>query len=199
MSKPVNKKQLRQVLRHQRRVLPAALKTQMAAQIAEHFFTLSEFQHSQHIAYYLPHDGEVNPYFIVAQSEKNNKRGYLPIITDVDSLEFYAYRPGEALKKNRFGIGEPDITSQHRISARDLDIVLLPLVAFDEQGNRIGRGAGYYDRTFAFLHDPNSPNKPILVGLAYEFQKIPRFQPEAWDITLNMIVTEQKVYRSYSA
>lgn len=197
MLRSMDKKHIRQKLRHQRRTLAPDKKTQSAEEIAQSIKKLPEFKKSQHIACYLPHDGEVNPHFIIANAEKAGKQCYIPtLVTNNDHhLEFYSYRLGEPLKKNRFGIGEPDTMAQQHILPNKLDLVLLPLVAFDEMGNRIGRGAGYYDRTFAFLHDSDKKKKPILMGLAYEFQKIPSFQPESWDIPCNIVVTEKQLYR----
>ena len=79
------------------------------------------------------------------------------------------------------------------ITHQNIDIILMPLVAFDTNGNRIGSGAGYYDRTFSFLRDKNRAS-PYLIGLAFELQKISQIVADPWDVPLNLIVTEKKVY-----
>lgn len=109
-------------------------------------------------------------------------------------LEFYAYHSGDPLIENQYGIGEPDIKKQTHIDAEKLDLVLMPLVAFDENGNRVGRGAGFYDRTFSFKIG-SKRKTPLLVGLAYEFQKINVITAADWDVALDLVVTEQKIYR----
>lgn len=197
MTNSTDKKHLRQLLRNQRRELPITDKVDAAEKIAHQVFLLPEFIQSQHIAYYLAHDGEVDPHLIMAYAEKNNKDTYLPVLTLANShhLEFYRYRNGDTLIINRFGIGEPDTKIQQHITPKELDCVFLPLVAFDTNGNRIGRGAGYYDRTFAFLDEANQKNKPCLIALAYDFQKIPSIDAAEWDIPLDIIVTEEHVYR----
>ncbi|WP_423063094.1 5-formyltetrahydrofolate cyclo-ligase [Candidiatus Paracoxiella cheracis] len=197
MTNSTDKKHLRQLLRHQRRELPIAEKINAAEKIAQRVFSLPEFTRSQHIAFYIAHDGEVDPHLIMAYAEKNNKDAYLPALAlkSEHHLEFYRYRNGDTLVINRFGIGEPDTKTQQHIVPKALDCVFLPLVAFDKNGNRIGRGAGYYDRTFAFLHEADQKNKPCLIALAYDFQKIPSIDPAEWDIPLDLIVTEEHVYR----
>lgn len=191
-----NKKHIRQVIRHLRRELDVAEKKRVAKSIADQLTHSIEFQQSQHIALYLPHDGEIDTHLIMKLAENNKKNCYLPVLDlkNAHHLEFYSYRMGDALTKNRLGIEEPNTISAKHIFANELDLVLVPLVAFDERGNRIGRGAGYYDRTFAFLNEHQSKAKPLLIGLAYDFQKIPSCHPESWDIRLHKVITENKVY-----
>ena len=71
---------------------------------------------------------------------------------------------------------------------------MIPLVAFDRSCNRIGMGSGFYDKALSVLDD--SVKKTHLIGLAYEFQKLDHIQPNKWDIALDCIVTEKKVYHS---
>ncbi|MDB2687253.1 5-formyltetrahydrofolate cyclo-ligase, partial [Mariniblastus sp.] len=73
--------------------------------------------------------------------------------------------------------------------------VISPLVAFDEQRNRIGVGGGFYDRTFSFLKEPEQKKSIQLLGFAFELQKLTSIQPQAWDIRLDAVVTETCVYR----
>ncbi len=75
-----------------------------------------------------------------------------------------------------------------------MDLVLIPLVGFDADGNRLGMGAGFYDRTFAFLQQNKRPTKPYLLGIAYEIQKIDQIIAETWDVRLDGIVTEKNFY-----
>ncbi len=95
---------------------------------------------------------------------------------------------------NRYGIKEPLVKSADIIGAERLDLVLMPLVAFDESGNRIGMGGGFYDRTFAFKQS-RSEKKPYLIGIAHEIQKVDAIAAEHWDVPLTMVVTDKQVYR----
>ena len=92
--------------------------------------------------------------------------------------------------KNRFGIAEPVVEDELAIMPEQLDIIFLPLVAFDEHGTRLGMGGGYYDRTLAH-HRPT-----LLIGAAYEFQRQAWIEREAWDVPLAAIITEQTIYWS---
>jgi len=78
-----------------------------------------------------------------------------------------------------------------------LDIVFVPLVAFDEKCHRIGMGVGYYDRTFNFKL-ANQKQPPMLIGLAYEFQKVPSISPQSWDVPVDAVVSEKQLYVSQS-
>jgi 5-formyltetrahydrofolate cyclo-ligase len=72
--------------------------------------------------------------------------------------------------------------------------LLLPLVGFDETGNRLGMGGGYYDRTLSYLRQRKHWRRPRLVGIAHECQKVDALAPSPWDVPLDMIVTEERVY-----
>ena len=87
------------------------------------------------------------------------------------------------------------IARSNQISANFLDIVFVPLVAFDLNGFRIGMGSGYYDRTFEKKLAIKDPKYPVLIGLAYEFQKQECLNHQPWDVPLDMVVTELKTYK----
>ena len=124
------------------------------------------------------------------------KRVYLPIVVGKSKpLAFAPWTPAMPLAKNRFNILEPVVDPRELISAEQLDFAVAPLVGFDERCNRIGVGGGFYDRTFAFLNEPERVESIQLVGIAFELQKLPAIQPQEWDIGLDAIVTESHVYR----
>lgn len=186
-------KTLRKDLRQQRATLSLEQQQAATANVTQQFLALSEFQHSQQIAFYRANEGEIDPLAIFLQAEKMKKTNYLPVLAN-KILNFYTYHSSDPLIENRYHIPEPDMQTQKNISAQDLDLVLVPLVAFDVSGYRLGRGLGFYDRTFEFLlHSPEK--KPLLVGLAYEFQKV-SLTPEKWDVPLSFIITEKTVYRT---
>ena len=149
---------------------------------------------AQLIAAYLAYNNEIDP-LPWLQKIYHTKSCYLPIINpSLKQMMFAKFTSDSPLKMNQYGILEPAADNQVLIAPQDLDIVLLPLVAFDMQGNRIGMGAGYYDKTFAFLNQKNVLRKPKLIGLAYEFQKVNKIQAEPWDVPLDGVITEQNVY-----
>ncbi len=104
-------------------------------------------------------------------------------------MEFARLGPRPRLKKNRFGIPEPPSFRRERRQGRRLDFVVVPLVAFDRAGRRLGMGGGYYDRAFA------GARRPVLAGLAYAFQQVPRLPERSWDVPMDLIVTEREVVR----
>ena len=96
--------------------------------------------------------------------------------------------------KNQFGISEPEFKHAVHIQSRFLSTVFMPLVAFDEKGNRMGMGGGFYDRTFQFK-TTSATNTPKLIGLAYECQKVESLPTEAWDIPMHGAATEDGFYK----
>jgi 5-formyltetrahydrofolate cyclo-ligase len=137
--------------------------------------------------------GEVSPHLIVEAAQKLGKRCYLPVLAldKPDHLWFMPFHKDTVFIKNRFGIPEPKIEADRLFPPQDLDLVITPLVAFDAQCHRIGMGAGFYDRTFAFLQATPRPAKPLLCGLAYGFQQVDDTRPQAWDIALNYVITDE--------
>ena len=128
---------------------------------------------------------------------KIKKNCYLPVLHPLkkNRLWFVPFHLDDELTENRFGIPEPKASQYHlRRSPRVLDIILVPLVAFDENCHRIGMGSGFYDRTFEFKKNGN-PSKPLLIGIAYEMQKVDNTFPQQWDVQLDEVVTEKGIYK----
>ena len=111
-----------------------------------------------------------------------------------DTLWFLPCDRHTPLAPNRFGIPEPDVAPEARCRPRDLDLVLMPLVAFDASGNRLGMGGGFYDRTFSYLRNRTFWKKPMLLGVAYEFQRLETIASHPWDIPLQGIATEKRLW-----
>ncbi|MDX1693673.1 MAG: 5-formyltetrahydrofolate cyclo-ligase, partial [Ketobacteraceae bacterium] len=151
---------------------------------------------SQRIAVYFSNDGEINLEPLIAAAWEMGKTLYLPVLHPFKGgeLVFMEYQPGHPMAKNRFGIPEPISHRDTRCPVWLLDLILTPLVGFDEAGNRMGMGGGFYDRTFAFLKDGSKPRRPTLLGLAHECQKVDSITTEAWDIPMDGIVTDKSTY-----
>lgn len=156
------------------------------------------FKNSQHIAFYLANDGEMDVSPLIELAWSMNKTCYLPVLGLRNSRKmwFIPYHPGSQLVNNRFGIPEPLHRRQDRLlKAQFLDLILMPLVAFDANGNRLGMGGGFYDRTLQFLLKRNHWRKPHLVGTAYDFQEVTSLPNENWDVPLQGIATETRFQR----
>ena len=122
------------------------------------------------------------------------KHIYLPVLVTFShqKLWFARFEPDDVLAYNRYGIPEP--VRRRLIKPCALDLVLTPLVAFDSAGHRVGMGGGYYDRSFAFLRHRRHWRSPRLLGIAYEFQKQAAIVPNDWDVPLDAIATESRIY-----
>ncbi|AJC50376.1 5,10-methenyltetrahydrofolate synthetase [Coxiella endosymbiont of Amblyomma americanum] len=188
------KKKLRVLLSQYRNSLSLRERCCVAQKIYKKIIALRCFMKSRNLSFYRASNGEVNIDNVVATAKAMGKNCYLPVLyANERRLKFYSYLKN-SLIKNRFNIEEPDISQEKCISLSNLDLIFLPLLAFDMKGNRLGRGGGYYDQTLESLKNRNL-KKPVLVGIAYEFQKIDTIPIEKWDIPLDLVITEQKIYQ----
>ena len=153
---------------------------QAAINFCQNLFESTLLNQAQHIGVYLAHQGELSLKPCIDLLWKQGKTLYLPHLNE-QSLIFKKYTPNSLLQANRFGI--PEIIDGESIAPEQLDAVLVPLVAFDQAGHRIGMGKGYYDRAFSLA------KKPLLIGCAYDFQEIPLFTPQTHDVKMDIIFT----------
>lgn len=154
-----------------------------------------EYRETAHIAAYWPVKGEADVGPLIDQARQDGKRVYLPIVGEDGLLRFAPYDADAPMKANRLGIPEPELPAEQRVSAREMEFVIVPLTVFDGFGNRLGMGGGFYDRTFAFLRDEPGCKRPLLVGAAHELQYTERLPTCPWDVPTHMVVTEQRVWR----
>lgn len=112
-----------------------------------------------------------------------------PVI-DKGGMHFRLLRPGNTLQRNSMGIWEPAKVSRHPLPVWSFSMMLVPLVAFDTRGTRLGRGGGYYDATLARLER----RRPLLVGYAHECQRVEYIPREPWDVPLDAVATERSIH-----
>ena len=187
--------EIRKDIREKRRQLSLQTQQQHASQLAQQVCRSRLFQNAKRIACYLPADGEIDPQFIIQTAWQRQKEIYLPVLSPThQSLYFARYTQNTSMKANRFGINEPNVKPSSWLSARQLGLILLPLVAFDEEGNRLGMGGGFYDRSLSFSRHHKQQHRPHLMGLAHECQKLPQLPCESWDVPLNAVATELRIY-----
>jgi len=191
-----SKLELRTKLRAQRRALSAAAQRRAAAELAARVAATRWFGVSRRIAAYVANDGEIDPSAVIERIWRMRKHAYLPVLSPLrhDRLWFARVEPGMDYVPNRFGIPEPTVKRAALVRAEELDLIFLPLVAFDLMGNRIGMGGGFYDKSLAFLRQRQHWRKPHIVGLAHEFQRIEKLTPDTWDVPLAGIVTDAASY-----
>ena len=188
--------QLRRMLRKARRALTTSQQRQAARGLYKQLAQQPLFRRAKHISLYLPNDGEIDPRVLLRAAQRRGKATYLPVLSawPRTKMVFQRIRPGEKLKPNRFRILEPrhNLARQRKVWA--LDLVLLPLVGFDDVGGRLGMGGGFYDRSLAYLARRKTWRKPTLLGLAHECQKVERLAQASWDVPLQGTVTDKAWY-----
>ena len=185
-------KHLRLVMRHKRRALTNGQHRDAGYALPNVLSNLIAYRYARRIAIYLPNDGEIDPSALIQQANAYGKACFLPVIRPLKKkrLHFVRYRPTTPLVKNRYGIQEPQLSTPSITPLWTLDIIFVPLVAFDRFGTRLGMGGGYYDRTLA---DTVRTNKPRLIGLAHSCQEVDRLERSAWDVPMDLIATEKEL------
>jgi 5-formyltetrahydrofolate cyclo-ligase len=182
-------------LRARRRALTPLAQRQAARALARRLWQLPVVRHARRLGIYHALDGEIDPAFFSGQARRAGKILCLPILRTFPSgqLLFVARHPGRRERHNRFGIPEP--MQGRRYPAQALDVILLPLVGFDECGGRLGMGGGFYDRTLAYKVR-QARRKPVLIGLAHACQQVDTLTLANWDVALDAVVTDRSWHAS---
>ena len=183
----------RRRLRALRLSMPAAERAAAERAIAARLRRLGLARPGLRVAAYLAMPGEASLATFLAVAA--GARVYLPRISSRRrrTLEFVELAPGAELRRGPYGILEPPAHGR-RARMATLDAVLVPLVAFDREGHRLGMGAGYYDRALAPRRDRvRAYRRPKLVGIAYSCQELASITPRAWDVALDAVVTEREL------
>jgi 5-formyltetrahydrofolate cyclo-ligase len=191
----MNKPELRKMMRSLRRNLDQAYRLTAQTQITTLFNTHPMFLNAKTIACYLASGHELDIASIIQNSWRLNKQCYLPVISDhLDvALSFYLHNEQSILSLNKFNIYEPKRTTGQCISIEKLDIILLPLLAFDSRGYRLGSGGGYYDRSLCSIQ--NKQHRPLLVGIGFSEQEIAVVPNDSWDVRMDAVLTEKGLVR----
>lgn len=184
---------IRRNIQAQRQALSKQQQSEYSAQICEQIISNNVLANAEHIAFYLPVRGEADPTSLQFFKHYQGKRFYLPILSErkQNHLAFAEYNQHTTMKLNRFKIPEPDVPAESLLhDPLKLDVVIAPLVGVDPQGNRIGMGGGFYDRTFAFKKDHQQ--SPLLIAFAYDFQFIEPQTPQNWDVAVDQIALQSR-------
>lgn len=195
---PVSKIQdsviLRKKIRQQRQALGKKIRQQAANALCRNFLLSPVFRNSYRIAFYHAFAGEIMLAPLIARAQAMGKQCYLPVLDHLrgKQLHFVAFNSQTKFIRNQFGIAEPKVSKGHRVSVARLDLIILPLVAFDNSGHRLGMGGGYYDRSLRFTRRVSK--RPKLYGAAYMFQQQTLLHASPWDVSLDGVVTEDAVF-----
>lgn len=182
---PAAKRELRTHYQQIRKMVSAKSGSRFSKKIAGNFPAIGG---GKNVAVYIPMAGEVDTNPLMKKLAAARARIFLPVVVSRNApLSFYLYIPGDALVRGNCGNDEPQKKGRQEVPA----IIIVPLVAFDENGARLGQGGGYYDRTLRILRK----NRSILaIGLAYEAQKNDSLPFGPGDQPLDAVVTEKRVY-----
>jgi|LSQX01.2.fsa_nt_gb 5-formyltetrahydrofolate cyclo-ligase len=180
---------LRRNLRRQRTQLSEQQQALASQAVVTRLTTLPLFHVSLHVALYCPLHGEIDLTPLLEKATHHHY--YFPVMREERGLmDFYPVRNRSELIPNHIGIGEPTPDRSPPIEPTALDLVLLPLVAFDRSGHRLGTGGGYYDRYFAFRRERSPSSHPFLLGVAYDFQRQSALPFNPTDVPLDAVITE---------
>lgn len=185
---------IRQYMRRQRNALTDQMQLEAAKRLSQNVLSQPWYQRAKNIAVYLANDGEIDPIVFTSKALFRGKSCFLPSLHPIKKGQLWFGDYQGAMIKNRFDISEPDPKQNSMLNAKQLDLVFMPLVAFDNSGGRLGMGGGFYDRTFEFLTKQAS-GKPKLIGLAHHFQQVEQLPIESWDVPLSAIITDQGVIK----
>jgi 5-formyltetrahydrofolate cyclo-ligase len=192
---------LRAGMRARRRGIPAASRIAAAEALAARVLALPFLPRAGAVAGYWAMDGEIALHAV--QLRLSPRLQYcLPVLAADRRLAFAPWRPGAPLATNRHGIPEPDVAADALLAPEALALVLVPLVAFDRAGHRLGMGGGWYDRSFAFRNDVAAARDtplPRLVGVGFDAQRVESLPQQPWDVTLDAVCTEQDTYLAADA
>ncbi|WOI38518.1 5-formyltetrahydrofolate cyclo-ligase [Alteromonas sp. CI.11.F.A3] len=193
MSKITSRVTLRKTLRAARNALSSSQQQHASLAVRDNLLSLPAITHASSIACYLPNDGEVDlrP-FMHACWELNKGAALhtsLPVLHPVckGHLLFLRYTDKTPMRVNKYNIEEPILACPDVIPTFHHQVILMPLVGFDANGNRLGMGGGYYDRTLASIQTQTI--RPKLIGIAHDCQQVDQLPVQHWDIPVNRIVT----------
>jgi 5-formyltetrahydrofolate cyclo-ligase len=185
----------RRRLRERRLALAPGERAAAERAILDGLDRLGVFRRGAHVALYIPMRGEVDLRPCLEVARRRGTHVYVPRIVSRRRRQmlFAPWTGDGARRTNAFGIVEPGSAAGAR-PAIGLDAVVLPLVGFDLAGNRLGMGAGYYDRALRRRRDRGAAwRRPCLIGVAYACQQIPAIPASPWDVPLDLVVTERGI------
>ena len=190
------KKQIRREKLKIRREMTIEEKSNYDKIIKDKFFESSFYKESENIFIYISYDSEINTKDIIMRAIKEGKKIYVPR-TEFSTKLMNAVRIEnlDNLVECRYGILEPK-KDEPFIDPNDLDLIVVPGVAFDKNGGRVGYGAGYYDRYFKRINNENK-SKIIKLVLAYDFQLIDKVPTDEEDVLIDAVMTEKQFIKSW--
>ncbi|WES67464.1 5-formyltetrahydrofolate cyclo-ligase [Superficieibacter sp. HKU1] len=188
----LQRQEIRRHIRQLRRTLSVDQQTHFAQQAAARMMAYPPVVMAHTVALFLSFDGELDTRPLIEQLWRAGKRVYLPVLHPFSpgNLLFLHYHPQSELVVNRLKIHEPKLDVRDVLPLTQLDVLVTPLVAFDGQGQRLGMGGGFYDRTLQ--HWQQYRLQPV--GYAHDCQRVEALPVEEWDIPLPAVVTPSVIW-----
>lgn len=177
----MTKRELRQQIRTQKRRLSAAELAVMSEDICSKVLALASWQEAGTLLLYYPLPDEVDVRLLIKDAFESGKKVLLPVVKG-DELELHLYEGEASLKEGAFGIMEPTGPLFAPIHYDEIELAIIPGMAFDSAGHRLGRGKGYYDRLLPNLRDAK------LIGVCFPFQFLEEVPAEVHDISVCKVI-----------
>jgi 5-formyltetrahydrofolate cyclo-ligase len=187
-SKKALKTQLREDIRHRRSSLDTAVRAKLDSAINRQIVERARLEKHAVVAAFMAFDGEPDLQPAMGQLEADGVVLALPVVQDSpgkSTIVFQQWESGCEMGSNRYGIAEPLGTGE--LHATTLDLVLVPLVAWDTAGGRLGMGASFYDR---FFQPFVGQERPARVGVGYQIQQVEHIPLDPWDVRLHGVISE---------
>jgi 5-formyltetrahydrofolate cyclo-ligase len=187
---------LRRQLRAARASVTAETRRKAATLIVRLALRAGWLRQGRRIGFYMPAKGELDITELLTRAMAMRVNCFLPVVPQARqrTLGFTRMTGRADWTHNRYGIPEHAVW-RPKIRARRLDILFLPLLGFDQQGYRMGMGGGYYDASLAFLRHRKCWQRPYLIGIAFEAQRLTALPVDPWDVPLDAVLTERQIYR----
>jgi 5-formyltetrahydrofolate cyclo-ligase len=196
-SLPDDRTELRRLIRARRRQVSEHDKRAAALSFARAAGRALLLRAGSRIAVYHAYGHEADLSLLIELARSRGCELFLPRITHhrLSRMQFLRYDANAPLQRNSLGILEPSSFTGAPARLRELDLIFMPLVAFDDQGWRLGSGGGFYDRRLHHLQVDRRWRRPKLIGVGYELQRVPRLTPQRWDIPMDAVLTERGLQR----
>ncbi len=185
------KADLRRRLLESRASLDADRRNRLDHQICAHLLRFAVDSEAQSVAAFRAFRGEPELKPALTALDQAGRQLYLPVVED-EQMRFRRWTPNAPMVPNRYGIEEP--AAGDWLDPEQLDLVLMPLVAYSSAGVRLGMGAGYYDRALSFCLARPEP-RPTLIGIAFSLQQVDTLPSQPWDVPLDAVITERGLQR----
>ena len=190
MPNQAEKKLLRAQVRDLRRALSDDAQAEASQQLARRLAGHPRYQRARRLALYWAQDGEIDLGPVISAAWDSGKEVLLPC-ADAEILRFRPYLERDRLIQDRHGIPVPP-PERRSVAVSEIDLLLVPLVAFDRSGQRLGMGGGYYDR---LLSQQSTDLPQAVLGVAHSLQELEQVPAEPWDQALPEIITERELIR----